>query len=391
MLHAGASLEEIGQVLRHQHALTTAGYAKVDHDGLRALARPWPDGDHGFIASRTPPTTAHQDSPGGPASSPTKTPPPSKPETRNSPLHLRLQEYLALRRAMGFKMERHEKLLAQFVDYLAVNEADTVTLEHALAWATLPSTSDPRWWTARLSMVRGFAVHLHALDPAHQVPPHGLIRAGTRRTVPYLYTDHEVTALVRAAGELPGSPLRAATYQTLVRLLAVTGMRVGEAIRLDRTDWDDGLGLVTVRDTKFGKSRQLPLHPTSTAGLRDYLDRRDRLLAHPHTDALLLSTRGFRLRYDRVWDTFHRLLGDAGVAPRSSACRPRIHDLRHTFAVATLLDCYRHDADVPALLPRLSTYLGHADPRHTYWYLSAAPELLALAADRLQAHPGGLR
>ena len=306
-----------------------------------------------------------------------------------SPLHQRLADYLAIRRAMGFKMERHEKLLAQFVDYLTVNDAGTVTLEDALAWATSPTTSDPRWWAARLSMVRGFAVHLHALDPAHQVPPPGLIRHRTRRTVPHLYTDDEVTALVRAAGQLPGSPLRAATYQTLVRLLAVTGMRVGEAIRLDRQDWDGGLGLLTVRHTKFGKSRQLPMHPTSTAGLQDYLDLRDHLLPHAHTDALLLSTQGFRLRYNRVSDTFHRLLGPSGVTPRPSATRPRIHDLRHTFAVASLLDWYRNGADVPAMLPRLSTYLGHADPKHTYWYLSAAPELLALAADRLDAHLEG--
>jgi len=308
-----------------------------------------------------------------------------------SPLHQRLADYLAIRRAMGFKMERHEKLLAQFVDYLTVNGAGTVTLEHALTWATSPTTSDPRWWAARLSMVRGFAVHLHALDPAHQVPPPGLIRYGTRRTVPHLYTDDEVTALVRAAGQLPGSALRAATYQTLVRLLAVTGMRVGEAIRLDRQDWDGGLGLLTVRHTKFGKSRQLPMHPTSTAGLQDYLDLRDHLLPHSHTDALLLSTRGFRLRYNRVSDTFHGLLGPSGVTRRSSATRPRIHDLRHTFAVASLLDWYRNGADVPAMLPRLSTYLGHADPKHTYWYLSAAPELLALAADRLDAHLEGPR
>ncbi|MDQ2782516.1 MAG: tyrosine-type recombinase/integrase [Actinomycetota bacterium] len=306
-----------------------------------------------------------------------------------STLHQRLADHLAIRRAMGFKMERHAKLLAQFVDYLVLRDANTVTLEHALAWATSPTTSNPNWWAARLSMVRGFAVYLNALDPAHQVPPHGLIRSVTRRAVPYLYTDDEVTALVRAAGALPGSPLRAATYRTLICLLAVTGMRVGEAIRLDRQDWDSKLGLLTVRDTKFGTSRHLPLHPGSTAGLQDYLDLRDHLLPHPHTDALLLSTRGHRLRYNRVWDTYHRLLGPAGITPRPSACHPRIHDLRHTFAVASLLGWYRDGVDVPAMLPRLSTYLGHADPQHTYWYLSAAPELLALAADRLETHQEG--
>ena len=216
-----------------------------------------------------------------------------------SQLHRQLQQYLTIRRAMGFKMERHEKLLGQFADYLAAHDAATLTIEHALAWASSPNAADPRWWAARLSVVRGFAVHLHALDPAHQVPPRGLMPHGSRRTVPYLYTDREIAALVRAAGEL-SFPLRAATYQTLIRLLAVTGMRVGEAIRLDREDLDDEFGLLTVRGTKFGKSRQLPLHPTTATGLRNYLDLRDRLLPDPRTPALLLSTRGFRLRYERL-------------------------------------------------------------------------------------------
>jgi integrase len=146
-----------------------------------------------------------------------------------SPWHDHLREYLAIRRAMGFKMERHEKLLTQFADHCASHAVHALTTEHALAWATAPSKGDPRWWAARLSMVRGFAVHLHALDPVHEVPSRGLIPHGPRRTVPHLYTDHEITALVRAAGTLSFS-LRAATYQTLIRLLAATGMRVGEAI-----------------------------------------------------------------------------------------------------------------------------------------------------------------
>ncbi|MGH3692789.1 MAG: tyrosine-type recombinase/integrase [Pseudonocardiaceae bacterium] len=308
-----------------------------------------------------------------------------------SGLHRQLQNYLTIRRAMGFKMERHAKLLGQFTDHLAAHDATTLTIEHALAWAGAPSAADPRWWAARLSMVRGFAVYLHALDPAHQVPPRGLMPGGPRRTVvPYLYTDPEIAALLHAAGALSG-PLRAATYQTLIRLLAVTGMRVGEAIGLDREDLNEGLGLLTMHGTKFGKSRQLPLHPSASAGLRDYLDLRDRLQPEPRTSALLLSTRGFRLRYERVWETFHRLVGQAELTPRSPGCTPRIHDLRHTFAVTTLLGWYRDGADVRAMLPRLSTYLGHVDPKHTYWYLSAAPELLALAADRLTAHQEGLR
>ena len=248
-----------------------------------------------------------------------------------SELHRQLQEYLAIRRAMGFKMERHAKLLGQFADYLAAHDAATLTVEHALALASAPSSADPRWWAARLSMVRVFAVHLHALDPIHQVPPRGLMPGGSRRTVPYLYTDPEIAALVQELS----FPLRAATYQTLIRLLAITGMRVGEAIRLDREDLDEEFALLTVRGTKFGKSRQLPLHPTAIAGLRDYLDLRARLLPDPRTSALLLSARGFRLRYERLWETFHRLVGQAELRPRSPGCTPRIHDLRHTFAVTT--------------------------------------------------------
>jgi len=308
-----------------------------------------------------------------------------------SGLHSALQDYLALRRAMGFKMERHAKLLGQFVDFLAAQDAATLTIEHALAWAGAPSGANPRWWAARLSMVRGFAVHLQALDPAHQVPPRGLMTSGSRRTVvPYLYTDQEIAGLIRAAGELSG-PLRAVTYQTLIRLLAVTGMRVGEAIGLDRADLNEQTGVLTIHGTKFGKSRQLPLHPSAVAGLRGYLDLRDRLQPERRTSALLVSTRGCRLRYNRVWVIFHRLLIQTELTAQSPGRTPRIHDLRHSFAVTSLLGWYRDGADVTAMLPRPSTYLGHTDPKHTYWYLSAAPELLALAADRLTAHQQGLR
>jgi integrase len=301
-----------------------------------------------------------------------------------SSLHGKLEEYLAVRKAMGFKMERHEKLLGQYIGFLDAGGETVVTIENAVAWAVLPADARTRWHALRLSMVRGFAAWLNAADPAHQVPPGGMIPYGGRGIVPYLYTDEEITALVREAGRLSGR-LRAATFQTLVRLLAVTGMRVGEAIRLDRGDYDAAAGVLTVRDTKFGKSRHLPLHPTAVTGLNEYLRLRDETMPAPPSPALLLTARGCRLRYERTWETFHALTVSAGLKPRSTACRPRIHDLRHSMAVATLLAWHRSGADVQAMMPRLSAYLGHADPRHTYSYMSAAPELLALAAARLQA------
>ena len=300
-----------------------------------------------------------------------------------SPLGQALADYLRVRRALGFKLDRAEDLLGQFVAYLDDHNVEAPTVEDALAWATLPADANPRWWAHRLSMARGFTAYLHTRDPRVELVPPALLSSGPRQTIPYLYAPADITALVAAASRLP-RPLGAATYQTLIGLLAVTGMRVGEAIRLDRDDLDaDHDGLLQVRDSKFGKSRLLPLHPTTVAALQAYLQARDRLLPTPASPALLLSTVGTRLGYNNVWRTFHRLLGQAHITARSASCQPRIHDLRHSFAVATMLDGYARGDDVQALLPRLSTYLGHADPKHTYWYLHAAPELLTLAAHRL--------
>jgi len=293
-------------------------------------------------------------------------------------------DYLQIRRALGFKLARAEKLLAQYLAYLETTGQDRVTVENALAWARLPVCGSGNWWAQRLSVVRCFATYLHALDPAHEIPPADVLARRIRRAVPYLYTEQEIWALMAATDQLRG-PLRRATYHTLIGLLAVTGMRVGEAIRLDRPDLDVRAGVVTVRDSKFGKSRELALHPTTVTALSEYRRIRD---AHQHadvSDALLISPAGTRLIYCNVHTTFRQLRADAGLRPRSPACRPRIHDLRHRFAVQTLLDWYRDGVEVPPRLPLLSTYLGHTHPRHTFWYLHAAPELMAIAGQRLEA------
>jgi integrase/recombinase XerD len=297
-----------------------------------------------------------------------------------------LRDYLSMRRALGFKLDRAAQLLGGFVAHAERVGAEHVTVELALAWATAPAGVDPSWHAARLSAVRGFARYLSALDPATQIPPTDVLSHRSRRAVPYLYSEAEIAALLAAARGLR-SPLRAATYATLIGLLAVTGMRVGEAIALDRDDVDLRHGLIVVRHSKFDKSRQLPLHPSTTRALSDYGTTRDRLCPAPRTPAWLISTTGTRLIYNNVHKVFHQLTRQAGLRPRSPRCRPRPHDLRHAFAVATLLDWYRDGGDVAARLPLLSTYLGHAHPGDTYWYLSAAPQLLAEAARRLEQHP----
>lgn len=299
-----------------------------------------------------------------------------------------LTNYLTIRRALGYKLVRAGKLLAQFVTYLEGIGAKTITTEHAIAWARLPAGGDVNWWARRLSVVRCFATYLHTLDPSAEVPARDLLPVRPQRATPYLYSDEEIRSLIEACRGLR-SPLRVATYRTLIGLLAVTGMRVGEAIRLDREDIDFSQGVLLVREGKFGKSRELPLHPTTLQALRSYFRERDRWRPSPSTPALFISPAGTRLLYCNVSWTFLKLVRFVGLKPRSAACRPRLHDLRHAFAVRTVLDAYRSGGDVQARLPLLSTYLGHVNPASTYWYLSAAPELLAMASGRLESHLGG--
>jgi integrase/recombinase XerD len=298
-----------------------------------------------------------------------------------NPLRQVLADYLSLRRSLGYGLQRPEKLLNQFLDYLEERGASVITADLALAWARLPEDASPLWWAHRLTVVRGFAGYLHVLNEVHEVPSTDVLPWKSHRANPYLYTDAEIAALMRAATTLR-FPLRVATYQTLIGLLVVTGMRVGEAIGLDAADFDAELGVLLVRQGKGGSTRQLPLHPSTTAAIRGYLQRPDRR-STARTTALLISPAGTRLLYCNIQWTFQKLLRQARIEPRSSSCRPRIHDVRHSFAVSSLLDAYTSELDIDRRLTLLATYLGHRSPAGTYWYLSAAPELLAAALERL--------
>lgn len=305
-----------------------------------------------------------------------------------SALREALADYLRVRRALGFKLRRDEKLLEQFITHLETLGEAHVTTQTALRWATLPPGAHRSWQSLRLSIVRGFANHLHAIDSAHEVPPADLLPWKRCRATPYLYSAEEVVA-VMAAAETLNTPHRVATYQTLIGLLAVTGMRVGEAIALECADFDSSTSLVVVRKGKFGKSRELPLQPSAVHALSEYLGRRDRPGSRAATAALFVSNAGTRLLYGNVQATFRRLVSRAGLKSRSPRCRPTLHSLRHSFAVRTVLDGYRDGGDTQARLALLSTYLGHVDPSMTYWYLSAAPELIQLAGRRLELHLRG--
>jgi integrase/recombinase XerD len=277
-------------------------------------------------------------------------------------------------------------MLRQFVSYLKEAGARTVTIEHAVGWATRPAAADPGYWSDRLSVARQFARHLQTLDSACEVPPTRLVPVRRRRAIPYLYTPDEITALMRAAGRLRG-PLHAATYQTLIGLLAVTGLRPGEAIGLDRDDLDDRYGVLRIIDSKFGKSREVVLEPSTLKALGAYRRLRQELCPRPRCEAFFVSTAGTRPLLSCVHRVFARLVATTELMARSPRCRPRLHDFRHSFAVRTLLDWHAAGVDVRARLPWLSTYMGHVSPASTYYYLSAAPELLALVAQRLEPAP----
>ena len=302
-----------------------------------------------------------------------------------SSLHDHLVDYLRVRRALGFKLQRTEYELRQFVGWLDARAIEKITVENALSWATRSpraTASHPKL----LRMIRGFAAYLRSIGVPVEVPASDLLPDRRCRAVPFLYTDEEIAALLDVAGTLRPAH-RAATMRTLIGLLAVTGMRRGEALALDREDFDPAAGVLIVRAGKFGKSRELPLHRTSVEAISEYLGRPDRPRpADPTGTALLLGDDGRRLSPNVANHVFHALTITAGVSPRSARCRPRQHDLRHTLAVRTLLDAYRSGEPVGPRIVALSTYLGHSDPSHTYWYLEAAPELMAFAGERLERH-----
>jgi len=293
--------------------------------------------------------------------------------------------YLQLRRALGHKLADAGRLLPRLVAYLESIGLETITIEAALDWAQLPDPGpNSTVGVSRMAVARGFARHLAGIDPHTQVPLVGMLTYRRHRRVPYIYSRAEIVTLMAQARLTIRSPLRAATFETLFGLLAATGLRVGEAIRLDNATIDWRESVLTVRDSKFGKSREVALHISTLDALATYARLRDRLQRSRNTPGFFVSIVGTRLIYADVLVTFRKLIDAAGIGVQSGI-RPHIHDLRHSFAVHTLVEWYRNGEDVQARLPRLATYLGHSEPRSTYWYLSGAPDLLSRAAGRLEA------
>jgi len=297
-----------------------------------------------------------------------------------------VQEYLSMRRSLGFKLQETATALLDFATFMEKQRASYITLPLALAWAKQPSGLQPTGWARRLSYVRMFARHHSATDPRTQVPPAGLLPYRPKRAQPYLYSDQEIQDLLRAALKLPGNGgLRPWTYHCLLGLLSVTGLRIGEAQDLELQDVDLKTGVLTIRGAKFGKARLVPLHASTCKVLADYIVRRKRTWAgRPVSSYLFVSNWGNRLDGGEIHRTFYALSRQVGLRRPSESHGPRLHDMRHGFASKALLRWYRAGENAERHLPILSAYLGHVHWSDTYWYLSALPELMHEAMSRLE-------
>jgi integrase len=311
-----------------------------------------------------------------------------------SSLHDALAEYLQFRRKLGTQLREPGIALGRFVDFLEAEGAEWITAEYAVRWATLPVDVQPATWARRLGHVRGFARWLKATDPRTEIPDRGLLDARHRRKPPYIFSDLEIERLMAEAAKLRSTTgLRSLTYETLIGLLASTGLRPGEALALNMPDVDLDEEVLAVRETKFGKSRFVPVTDSTRAALSRYATRRKELWRPGWTEAFFVSESGKRLVPSTARRAFARLSISIGIRAPAVGKRlgsgPRQQDLRHSFATKTLIEWYRAGINVTRMMPVLSTYLGHSSVHGTYWYIQAVPELLQLATQCSAARSQG--
>lgn len=305
-------------------------------------------------------------------------------------LHAACTQYLAARRARGYRLADHDWLIASFLEQLAAQGLDTITVAEALVFAGARPGTHGRWHAARLNAIRGFAAYVHALDPAAaEVIPTGLITARVTRRTPYLYSPEQIQALMSATRTI-SAPLIAASLHTLIGLLAATGLRSGEALALDLDAFSPDPPMLTVTG-KYARVRLVPLHQSTADAINDYLRLRAALTGRPATGALLAGARGGPLNKNTARAAFRRVANACELPPRPGCGPPRLHDLRHVFAVNSLIDAHRDGHDIDARIAALANYLGHVSPANTYWYFSASAELMSVVSDRISVYQNGRR
>lgn len=302
-----------------------------------------------------------------------------------------LKGYLKLRHALGYKLRTHQSSLKNFVQFVSEKKATTITTQLALAWAMKPDDANPKWWAYKLGMVHHFAQYVQARDHTAEVPPLSLLPYSQQRATPYIYKENEILRLLAAAKALPDRKgIRGSTYSTLFGLIWVTGLRISEALSLNREDVNHTKQLLTIHNAKFGKSRLIPVHVSTSNALARYAHCRDQIFPVVQSPSFFLSTIGTRPTTAIAQLTFRQLCTKIGIRDMSHGKRPRIHDMRHSFAVKSLIDIYKGGNDVGQAVYALSVYMGHIGLSSTYWYFTAVPELLELARDRLETKRGDL-
>lgn len=300
-----------------------------------------------------------------------------------------LDRYLTIRRSLGYDLSTAERILRRFIAFAHQEGAEHVSTDLFLRWQEAFGQANRQTWARRLGVIRLFAQWLHGIDQKHEVPPQTLIPSRYRRARPYIYSDEEIRRILETAAQLPSvNGIRALTYSTLFGLVAVTGLRISEALSLNAADVDLDAGVLALRRGKLGKARLLPISHSTAARLEAYARERDRLLGMP-SEPFFVSDHGKRLTDCSARYNFATVCQMLGLRPAQKFHRhgrgPRLHDLRHTFAVRTLLNWYRTGKEPAREMIKLTTYLGHTDPAHTYWYIEAVPELLDLASRRAEA------
>ncbi len=300
----------------------------------------------------------------------------------------RAEEYLVHRRSLGFQLEVEGSQLLRFAKYAdEIRHRGPLTIDLAVRWARLPKEATPIYWAQRLGVVRRFTRYLAAFEPRTQIPPERMLGRANRRHQPFIYSPGEIRELIQAARRLePRAGLRPRSYAVMIGLQASAGLRTCESFKLTREDVDLKRGLLLIRETKFHKSRLVPLHPSTTRALTRYVRFRDQYCPVPRSNAFFLTEQGTCLGTSTVYGTFRKLCDQIGLRTAQGARRPRLYDLRHVFACQTLLRWHREGKDVDHWVAALSTYLGHVKVSDTYWYLTGIPELFAVTATKFDRY-----
>ena len=300
-----------------------------------------------------------------------------------------VQEYLTMRHQLGFKLIRTRSVLIGFAEYAKQKKVTHITTKFALEYSTLNRNAAPPSWASRLGIIRQFALYMHHLDPLTEVPPPHLLPYSYRRKSPYIYSENEILKILETCNTLLNHPLEPKTYYTLLGLLAVTGLRPGEALNLKRDSVDMSFGIITIRNSKFRKTRKIPVQGSTIKALEKYVEYRDQYFKKKIPSYFFVNQNGCGLNAGSVRSIFAKICLRAGLRKKDERSGPTMMGFRHTFAVRTLVRYYQLGLNVDTVIPILSIYLGHENPIHTYWYLSATPELFSLINARLEKKFGG--